>query len=169
MRTSDISTDIELFGYTIHDVVQIQLNAHAQVLALIDRLSALTASTESASESAEASTKASAAKDVAKHTEDIVHRHSLSASKSSSTWTEGIRAELVISLTLLWIAKHVVCLCCFLEFLLCLFVTRIAVGVIFDGHFFIGPLNLVVGSRLRHSQYFVVVSFRHFLIAYLTL
>ena len=75
----------------------------------------------------------------------------------------GSKAELVISLSLLWVAEHTICLGSLLELLLgillfLLGLTLLTVGMIFDCQFAVSLLQFIGGSVLLHAQHLVIIS-----------
>jgi hypothetical protein len=85
------------------------------------------------------------------HSGIIVHPHTAKA----------FVAELVVSLTFLWVAEHLVGLGAFLEFGFSLFVAGIFVGVIFDRQTPIRTLYIVCGGVFAHPQNFVIIPLGH--------
>ena len=83
---------------------------------------------KTAPESAESATTA---KEIAKHRENVVHVHATSSKSVKAFTLRTIEPKLVVALTFLGIVKHIIGFGCLLEFLFCLFVTWIAVWVIF--------------------------------------
>ena len=82
------------------------------------------------------------AEDVAEHRENVVHVHRRTTEAAEATH-RTVEAELVVLLPLLGVMQHVVSLSSFLELLLSLFVSGIAVGMIFDGYLSICFLYLL--------------------------
>lgn len=66
--------------------------------------------------------------------------------------------ELVIACFFVRVAQNIVGLCRFLEFLLCCRVSRIAVRMIFEGHFTIGLLNLILRCVPGYTKDLIVIS-----------
>ena len=125
-------------------------------------LRSLTSAAET-SETAETTESTTSAEDIAEHGEDVVHRESTAAESSKASCTsQSFETELVVALALLRVVKHVVGLGGLLEFLLSVFVARIAVGMVFDGDAPIGFLDVVFGSILVNAKYLVIISFCHF-------
>ena len=124
---------------------------------LLCTTAAAAAKAAKASETAKASATAHVAtEDVAKHGEDVVHVKPL-ASETASATHAGM-SELVVACTLVGVAENVVGLGGLLELLLGFLVARIAVGVVFDGHFLVGLLYLVFRGAFLYAKHLVVVS-----------
>ena len=166
MVASDFLLDFEFLGDSCGALLQGQTHLQSQVAALMHGL-ALSASAAEATKTAETAAKRSAAseqigEDVAKLREDIVHRHVLIAATASST--HACKTELIVALTLLRIMQYVVGLSRLLElgfslFLLGLGLVALTVGVIFDGHFLVRRLDLLLGSILSNAKDLIVISF----------
>ena len=115
----------------------------------------LATSASKASKAAETSETAST-KDVAKHGKDVIHAHACT-SEAALTIHPG-KAELVVTLTFLRVTKHIISLRSLFELLLSLFVARIAVRVVFDGHLLVSGLYLGIGGSFADTKHFVVIS-----------
>ena len=107
-----------------------------------------TESSESA-ETFKAAESSSASEDVTEHGEDVIHVHAGSAESALSAHSG--KSELVILLAFLRITQYIVCFSCLLELLLGLLVTRISVGVIFDGHLLVCGFYLCIRGILRYA------------------
>ena len=77
------------------------------------------------------------------------------------------RAELVITLTLLRIAQHVVCLCRLLKVLLRLLIARVLIRVELYRLLTVRFLYLIRRCILLNAQHFIVIPFSHPCICYL--
>ena len=139
MLADHILAHFEFLGDTGGNLLQREAYLQPKVAATI--LLVLAAS-KAAAETSESTTSA---KHVAEHREDIVHRESATAESSESTSHVGtVESELVVLLTFLRVVEHIVSLCRLLELLLGLFVAGITVGMVFDGYFTIGFLDVVL-------------------------
>jgi hypothetical protein len=105
------------------------------------------------------SAAAVAAKELAKDvTEDIFETCSEVESAGKRTAiTESCVTELVVLRTLLWFGENLVGLGNFLEFLLRLFVTRVAVRVILERKFPVSFLDLVLAGVAVHTEQIVIL------------
>ena len=149
-----ILANLEFLGKTLVSFLQGKFYCYTQVSSLV--LWSLGLSTSKTAESATVSTE-----DVAEHGEDVVHVHAGTTSESSESTLWTIESKLVVLLTLLRVAKHIIGLCGLLEFFLCLLVARVAVWVIFDGYLAISLLDLVFRCRLVYAEHLVIVSLCH--------
>jgi uncharacterized membrane protein len=120
-----------------------------------------TKAAKTATKTALATTAKVSAKNVAKHAEYVVHIHVLATAKTTGTRRKCLVTKLIILLAFLRIAQHFVGFGSLLEFLFSFFVIRVAVRVIFQGHFAISFLDLIRRSAFVHTQYIVKISFRH--------
>ena len=73
--------------------------------------------------------------------------------------THSGKTELIIALTLLRVAQHLVGFCCFLEFLLSLLITRVLIWVILNRFLAIGFLYIICRGVFIHPKHFIVISF----------
>ena len=114
-------------------------------------------------ETSEAAKSSTSAKNVAEHRENVVHREASSTAESSeATFHVGaVESELIVLLALLLVAQHAIGFGSFFEFLLGLFVARIAVWVIFDGNLSVSLLDFVISGLLTDAKYLVIVSLSH--------
>ena len=108
----------------------------------------LTLSTAKTTEATEAATTS---KDITEHREDVVHREATTAKATEATHTlRTVEAKLIILLTFLRIVQHIISLGSLLEFLLGFLITRVTVGVIFDGYLSIGLLDIILRGVFIH-------------------
>ena len=156
MGASDVFVYLELLGDAGSDLFQADANFEAKVRTLLNVLPASSSSAE-ASEASETTAKATTSEDVAKHAEDVVHRHAGAASETTLA-IHSCKAELVVALALLGVVKDIICLSSLLELLLSLLVARIAVRVVLDGHLLVGGLYLGIRGCLADTKDFVVIS-----------
>ena len=112
--------------------------------------------TAKTSESRETATAEEIAEQVAEMREYVVHIH-----VAGATSLEGSVAELVVFCLFVRVAQHIVGLSSLLELLLSLFVAGIAVGMVLQGQFAVGFLQLIGSGVLAHSKHFVVISLCH--------
>ena len=162
--TGYILLQLELLLYALGDLLERELHLDAEVRsAEATCLLALSATTTEATKSAEATMTT---EDVAKHREDVVHRHILSAIAATSSATHASVAKLVVASALVLIAQHLVGLSSLLKLILGLLVTRVAVGVILDGHLLICFLDLVGRRLLVDTEDLVVISLFHVLVLF---
>ncbi len=115
-----------------------------------------------AAAASESSESATVSEYVSEHGEDVIHVHAATTETSGSIHT--FVSELIIPGALLRIPQDIVGFCCFLKFSFRLFVVRIAVGVILDGHFLIGLFYLIVRGVFCYAKHFIVIAFRHIVI-----
>src|SRR5579883_2050922 len=59
------------------------------------------------------------------------------------------------------VCQDLIRLAAFLELLLRVLVSRIAVGMVLHGELAVGSLQHLLGGRARNAQNFVIISFRH--------
>ena len=162
---SDILAHLKLLGDTCGHLLQGEFHRQPQVGTAI--LRALRASA-AAAETAEAPETGMAAKDVAEHGEDVVHVHATTSAEASETALRAVEAELVVTAPLLRVVEHVVGFGSLLELLLRLGVSRVAVGVIFDGYLAIGLFDFFIRSASAYFKHLIVVSFLcHLLVCFL--
>jgi len=69
--------------------------------------------------------------------------------------------EAVVARALVGISQHRICLRRFLELFLGIFITLIAVGVIFERELSIGALDIGLGRASRDPKHFVKVALAH--------
>ena len=100
------------------------------------------------------------AEDVAELAEYVVHRAAPLRSASSSAVHASV-SELVVALTFVGIAQHLVSLSRLLELLLCLFVARVLVRVVLYGFLSVSLLYLIGTGGLAYPQHFIIISFFH--------
>ena len=152
----DLLLNLELLLHALVDLLQSEANTCSEVGATL-YLTA-TATTSEATEIK--ATEATTSEEVSKATEDILHGHPCSAetTTASSTAADTSVTELVIALTLLRIAQHVIGLSQFLELLFGFLVPRVLIGVILDSELAIGLLQFVSRSTFSYAEDFVVIS-----------
>ena len=120
-----IFLQFEFLLYALGYLLEAELDLDAEIRATeATRLLAATTATE-ASESAKASM---ATEDVAKHREDVVHRHALSAISATGSAAHAGMAKLVVASALVVVAQYLVGFGCLLELILGLLVARVLVG-----------------------------------------
>ena len=140
MLAGDVFPDFEFLGNAVGNLVERKTHFQPKVGTTILGVTSSATTTEAS----ESSTKAVAAKDIAKHREDVVHREAATTEASeSSTHVGAVESELVVLLAFLLVAQHAISLGSFFKFLLSLFVARVAVGMVFDGNLSIRLLYLV--------------------------
>ena len=158
MFTDNIVLNLEFLGCSVDDFLQRQLDTQTLVATTEHRALALTASCTSA-KSAKA-TKTHSFEYIAEMGENIVDVAESSSAESACT-AHAFMSELVVTLTFLGVMQHFVSFCGLFEFVLCIFVARIAVGMVLDGEFLVSFLDFVFACGLLYAQHFVVVSFCH--------
>ena len=84
------------------------------------------------------------AENIAKMREDVVDVHTGTAKSAKTICAINASCtKLIVACTLVGVAQYIVGFRCLLEFLFCFLVTRVAVGVVFDGHLFVGAFDFV--------------------------
>ena len=109
----------------------------------------------------EAAKSTEAAEQVAKLTQDIVHRHATAISAATHLLTG--KSKLIIPCALVGIAQHIVGLSSLFELLLGSLLLGVAlalllIGVILDGQFTIGLFQVIGRSVLVHAKHLVIIS-----------
>ena len=90
--------------------------------------------------------------------------------ESARSEIHALMPKLIVTLALLVVRQHLVCLRRLLELGLGLFIARVAVGMVLHGKFAVCGLYLVRTSRLGYAKYLVIVSLiRHCAISPLSL
>ena len=138
-RTCYVLANLELLGATCKSLFQSKLSLYTQVSTLI----LLWLGTSSAKSAETATESTVTAEDVAKHREDVVHVHACATAETAKSSLRTVESKLIVLLALLRIVKNLVSFGSFLEFILCLLVTRVAVWMIFDGYLAVSLLNFV--------------------------
>ena len=115
------------------------------------RTAAATASAEQVAE-----VEPCALEDIAEMAEYIFHGHAASAEAAGAL--HSCHAELVITLSLLRVGKHLIRLCRLFEFLLSLLVARVLVRVILDGFLAVGFFYLFRTGVLLHAKHLIIIS-----------
>ena len=131
----DIFLDLDVLLDTIDDIGQGNLDTYTDVRSALACW--LIVAREERAETAAASTASEEAV-------ENIERIKASTSTAKAAHARIVEAELVVTLTLLWVAEHLVGLSALLEFLLGGLVARILVGVIFDSELTIGSLDFIV-------------------------
>src|SRR5690606_15606428 len=139
--------DLYLLLDPVGDFLKGKFYFDAQVASLHAALSATARSAKSES-AAKGTTE-----DVAELTEDIVHVHAAAAKALASV--KRLMTKLVVARLLLWIAQYFISLGREFKILLGLFVARIFVRVEFNSLLAISLFDLIGGSVLAYTQYFV--------------
>ena len=104
------------------------------------------------------------AKDISETAEYIIHTHTSSeASKTTSARCTSYSSmtKLVITLTLLRIAKDIICFCDFFKLFFSLCISRIFIWVILNCEFAICFLQSIFIGTLINAKNFVIISFSH--------
>ena len=121
---------LDFFLYTFVYFFQGEFYSYSEVASAVYSAARRRTSAAKASESAKTA-KASAAKNIAKHRENIVHVHSAAAKACLSIYT--CVSELVVTSSLFFVSENIVCLCGFLKLFFGFLVSRIFVRVILYG------------------------------------
>ena len=136
-RTRRVAFQANLLGAALEDFLVAERHLDLQVVSA-RRSGLATAST------AAAKTTESATENIAKVRENIFETEALAAeSAATKATTGGVKAELVILLTLLGVAQNVISFGSLLELLFGFLVARVLVRVVLDGKFLVGVLDLV--------------------------
>ena len=146
---------LELFGYAACHFLQGEADFKSEVAASIALLSSAAAESSETTKTTKAGVSA---EDVAEHAENVIHVHACTAAESACT-AQAFVSELIVSLALLRVVQYVISLGCLLELFFSLFVTGVSVGVVFDGHFLVGLLYLLLRCSLADAEHFVIISF----------
>lgn len=159
----DVGGYLQGLGDAFGDVFECQLDADTEVRAAIDAAAGACAGI-----AAEVHTSA---ENVAELREYIIHRHSAGVVESTTAFAAKslrthIVAILVILLTFLGVAEHIVSLGCLLKLLfgfllLGLWVALVAVGMVLYGECAVCLFDFFRCGSFAHAKYFVVVSFIH--------
>ena len=137
-RTRRVAFQANLLGAALEDFLVAERHLDLQVVSAGRTGLASTATTATAAKAE------SATENIAELRENVVEVETCTAkSAATKTATGGVKAELVILLTLLGVAEHVVGLGSLLELLFGFLVARVLVRVVLDGKLLVGVLDLV--------------------------
>ena len=156
-RAGHIFLDLDLLLDTGRDFLQVQLYLHTQVRPAVNP----TAATRTAAKPAETSeaTKVTT-EDITELREDIIHGETTRALRSAP---DTRMTELVVTLTFLRVAQHVIGLCRLLEFLLGILITRILIRMVLNRLLTVRFLYLLIRGVLLNAKHLIIIPFRHLL------
>ena len=141
----DIFLDLDMFLNTVGNVLKVDFHPHADIRS--SRMRSFVVEARKASASAK---------------EGIEDVERIETSSAKSTCLRAIETKLVVVLSPLWVAQHLVCLSNFLEHFLGSLVSWILVRMILYCQFAISFLNFVVSGVFAHAQYLIIILFFHF-------
>ena len=150
---------LHLLLNSVHNLLKGKFHTDSYIAAPLYPLAA-----SAAAKTAEATKTAAemASENIPELAENILHRESAAAKTACTCRTvNSCVAETVVTLFLVGIAQHIICLGSLLELLLGFLVSRILVGMIFDGHFPVGLLYLFCRGILANSKDLIIISFCH--------
>src|SRR5690606_501546 len=125
--------DLYLFFHTIGNLLQGEFDFYPQIGTALCSPTATSGTTAK-----EAFKRMSSSKDITKLAEYVFHVHT-TATKTGCRISS--MAKLIVALAFFRVTQDLISLSCFLEFLLGLLVTRVFVGMIFDGQLPVSRFN----------------------------
>ena len=158
MRTSYVFLYLDFLFYSCSNIFQGKFNLNTQIRTPIYP----TATTLSAKATKATKTTEMTSKNISELWENIFHRHSSTETSRLRCTTNSRMTKLIITLTFLRIAQHIIGLSRFFKLFFSFFIPRIFIRVILNCFFTISLLYFFFRCIFVYTQHFVIISLRHF-------